>query len=156
MRQQTIDPGPAITIVATRPTSDQYLHLRQQAGWGGADTQATESGLATSLYVVCALHDNLVVGCARIIGDGGLYFYIQDMLVDEDYRGAGTGARMMDALLDWLRKNTRPGAFVGLMAAEGASEYYRRFGFEDRPPGRPGMVLPFARLQSGMDSSPTK
>lgn len=112
MRRQSVTPGSNVTLVVTRPTTDQYLHLRQQAGLDAADQQATETGLAASLHSVCAFHENRVVGCGRIVGDGGLYFYVEDLMVDKDSRGAGTGGRIMQALLDWLRAHVRKGRWL--------------------------------------------
>jgi hypothetical protein len=45
----------------------------------------------------------------------------------------------MDAVLGYLEGAAKPGAFVGLMAAEGAGGFYERYGFQRRPDDRPGM-----------------
>ncbi len=39
----------------------------------------------------------------------------------------------------WLDGHAREGSFVGLMAAEGVTGFYERYGFARRPEGRPGM-----------------
>jgi GNAT superfamily N-acetyltransferase len=80
-----------------------------------------------------------VVACGRIVGDGGMYFYVQDVIVAPVYHGRGLGAQIMDAMIDYLRRTARPGAFVGLMAAQGAEGFYERYGFRRRPDDRPGM-----------------
>lgn len=98
--------------------------------------------MAGSLFSILAVRENRVVGCARIVGDGGLYFYIQDMIVDEGFRGQGIGSRMMRRLLQWLTTHCGDNAFVGLMAADGTAAFYRRFGFEGRGDGQPGMSMP--------------
>lgn len=145
-----------VTLVPARPTADQYLHLRAQAGWDPVSVADIRHGLDQSRFSLLAVDDNRVVGCARIVGDGALYFYIQDMLVDRDYRGRGIGTRLMQELLRWLRQHVGPGAFIGLMAARDAAGFYQQFGFEERPAGRPGMQLPTSMLQDGSDSSPEK
>lgn len=156
MRKHLAAAKDTVTLVAARPTADQYLHLREQAGWDAVSIDAVRHGLDQSRYSLLAVDDNRVVGCARIVGDGALYFYIQDMLVDRDYRGRGIGTLLMQELLGWLRQHVGQGAFIGLMAANGAAEFYRQFGFEERPEGRPGMQLPAARLQVGSDNAPEK
>jgi hypothetical protein len=50
-------------------------------------------------------------------------------------------SRIMEAIMDYSRANTRPGAFVGLMAAEGTSGFYERYGFSERPGEGPGMFM---------------
>lgn len=156
MRKQLPSEKETVTVVAARPTADQYLHLREQAGWELVDPENLRRGLSDSKFSVLAIDDNRVVGCARIVGDGALYFYVQDMLVDREYRGRGIGTRLMRELLAWLRQHAGQGAFIGLMAAQDAEAFYRRFGFEERPEGRAGMELPVGALQAGSDSSPEK
>lgn len=53
--------------------------------------------------------------------------------------GRGVGAALTEWLLRYIDNMTRPGAFVGLLAAIGASGFYRRFGFAERPTERQGM-----------------
>lgn len=156
MRKHLPSAKDTVTLVAARPTADQYLHLREQAGWSLVDPEAVRQGLGDSKFSLLAVDDNRVVGCARIVGDGALYFYVQDMLVDQEYRGRGIGTRLMQECLAWLRQHAGRGAFVGLMAAQDAAAFYRRFGFENRPEGRPGMQLRPGALQAGNDSSPEK
>jgi GNAT superfamily N-acetyltransferase len=56
-----------------------------------------------------------------------------------DFQGKGLGKRLMQAIMPFLEKNARPGAFIGLMAAQGVENFYTQFGFAVRPPDQPGM-----------------
>jgi len=155
MRKHKAASDDIVTLVNNRPTADQYLHLRAQTDWQAVTVTEVEAAMANSLYSVLAVHQNRIVGCARIVGDGGLYFYLQDMIVDKNFRGHNIGTRMMHALLEWLAHNTGENAFIGLMAAEGAESFYMRFGFERRPGDRPGMSLPVKLLHEGRNISPS-
>jgi GNAT superfamily N-acetyltransferase len=126
-------------IVERVPAVGDYLALREAAGWGRLDEHLAEQGLAGALFTVCALHDGTVIGCARVIGDGGLYFYLQDVIVLPRFQGRGLGRRLMEPIMRYLDEHALPGSFIGLMAAEGVTDFYRQFGFAVRPPGRPGM-----------------
>ena len=126
-------------VVERVPTVEEYLGLREAVGWGRRDEQMTARGLASALYTVCVVHDGRVVGCGRVVGDGGLYFYLQDVIVLPAFQGQGLGRRIMQPILAYLDQHARAGAFVGLMAAQGVSDFYAQFGFAVRPPGRPGM-----------------
>jgi GNAT superfamily N-acetyltransferase len=126
-------------IVERVPAVSEYLTLREAVGWGRLDEHLAEHGLESALFTVCALHEGNVVGCARVIGDGALYFYLQDVLVLPRLQGRGLGKRLMEPIMRYLDEHALPGSFVGLMAAEGVSDFYRQFGFAARPPGRPGM-----------------
>ncbi|MBV9230074.1 MAG: GNAT family N-acetyltransferase [Chloroflexi bacterium] len=125
-------------VVERIPTVEEYLALREVVGWGQRDEQMTARGLSNALFTVCLLHEGKVIGCGRVIGDGGLYFYLQDIIILPAFQGKGLGKRLMEAIMAYLEDHA-PGAFVGLMAAEGASDFYKQFGFAVRPPERPGM-----------------
>ena len=69
------------TIIEQLPTVGDYNRLREAVGWGSYPPQVIAKSLPRSLYGVCALVEGQVVGMARIIGDGGLAYYIQDVVV---------------------------------------------------------------------------
>jgi len=129
----------AATLEERAPAADEYRRLRADAGWDEVNTRAVSTALRNSLYAVCAICDDQVVGCGRVVGDGGLYFYVQDVIVSAEYRGRGIGTRIMESLLKYLDFRAEQNAFVGLMATNGAAVFYERFGFKRRPDGRPGM-----------------
>jgi len=83
--------------------------------------------------------DGDAVGCGRVVGDGGVYFYVQDVIVLPELQGLGWGARIMDAVMRYLDASAPPGSFIGLMAAKDVEGFYRRYGFDRRPDDRPGM-----------------
>ena len=126
-------------IVERTPTLAQYRELRGAVGWRDIPDPVAARGIPNSLYCLCAEAEGRTVGCARIVGDGAVYFYIQDVIVHPDFQGRGIGAALMDHLLGFLRRAAEPGSFVGLMAAQGASAFYERYGFAEREAGRPGM-----------------
>lgn len=126
-------------LVEREPTPQEYRRLRSIVGWNELDGDAVVAGLSGSLYAVVLERDGEAVGCGRVVGDGGIYFYVQDVIVVPELRGQGWGARIMDAVMRYLEGTVRPGSFVGLMAAKDAEGLYRRYGFERRPDDRPGM-----------------
>jgi ribosomal protein S18 acetylase RimI-like enzyme len=129
----------AYRIVERQPTVDEYQRLRRAVGWNEMTDEALQVGLPNALYSVVLELDGAAVGCARIVGDGGLYFYLQDVIVLPEHQGRGQGARLMGALMAYLERTARPGAFLGLMAAVGAERFYERYGFRRRGEQQPGM-----------------
>lgn len=125
-------------IVHRLPTVAEYLRLRKSAGWWKTDEKATASALKNSLFCAVAIHHDTVAGTGRIIGDG-LYLYIQDLIVHPEFQHKGIGSSLMSELMNYLKANTEPGTFIGLMAAKGLETYYGRFGFRARAPHAPGM-----------------
>jgi ribosomal protein S18 acetylase RimI-like enzyme len=126
-------------LVERNPTLEEYQRLRRAVGWSDVETEAIEIGLNNSLFSVCVILENRVIGCGRVIGDGGIYFYIQDIIVLPEFQGRGIGRRIMDAIVEYLKAHARDGAFIGLMAAKGVSKFYERYDFKKRPPDAPGM-----------------
>ena len=75
----------------------------------------------------------------RVVGDGSIYFYIQDVIVLPEYKGKGVGKRIMMEIERYLDKTISHYAFIGLMAADGVASFYHQFGFAKRPKEAPGM-----------------
>jgi ribosomal protein S18 acetylase RimI-like enzyme len=128
-------------LVERNPTVEEYQRLCRAVGWGEGDIEpkALEIGLRNSLFSVCVILENKVIGCGRIIGDGGIYYYIQDIIVSPEFQRKGIGGRMMDAIMEYLKVHAPDGAFIGLMAAKGVSKFYEQYGFQKRPFDAPGM-----------------
>jgi GNAT superfamily N-acetyltransferase len=129
----------AFELVERDPTVLEYQRLRRAVGWGEMSDEGVAAGLPNALFSVVLELDGEAVGCARIVGDGGLYLYLQDVIVLPEHQGNGYGARLMDALMGYLERTARMGAFVGLMAAVGVEPFYERYGFRRRSDRQPGM-----------------
>ncbi len=118
----------------------EYRMLRRHVGWGDiADDAALERALAASIYTVCVERDGELVAAGRVVGDTGVYAYVQDVVVLEPYRGQGLARAVMDRIMAFIETTYPPGAFVGLMAASGVEGFYLRYGFQRRPEDGPGM-----------------
>lgn len=128
------------TLVERAPTVEEFHELHEAVGWGSPDADATRRGLEGALYSVCLMRSDEIIGCGRIVGDGGIYFYIQDIVVRPGFQGQGLGTRIMDAIMTWLNANVTPGAVIGLMAARGVAGWYEKYGFQRRPDAAPGMM----------------
>jgi GNAT superfamily N-acetyltransferase len=131
-----------VEIVDGTPTAEEYAAFRAHVRWPPVDPAQASEGLTASLACVLARDaDGTLVGMGRVVGDGGVYLYLQDVIVLERWRNNGIGTRITEALMDHVRKLGGPGTFVGLMAANGAGPFYERFGFQPRGEDRPGMWL---------------
>ena len=121
------------------PPAKGYALLRAAVGWDALAPEVLETGLRNALYSVSVFDGDRLVGCGRVVGDGGLYFYLQDIIVLPEYQGRGLGHGIMEQVMGYLAKHARENAFVGLMAAAGVEGFYHRYGFQRRPEERPGM-----------------
>lgn len=127
-------------FIERSPEYNEYLQLRTSVAWHKTEKITTESALSHALYSVIVLNDeNKPIGMGRIIGDGGLYFYIQDLIVHPDYQHQGLGTKIMSSLMNYLKDNTRSGSFVGLMSTPGLEPFYNKFNFTTGEEGGVGM-----------------
>jgi GNAT superfamily N-acetyltransferase len=129
------------TISEELPRADEYNDLRAAAGWRTFAPPQAAAGLRGSLYCLCARSDGRLVGMGRVVGDGAICFYLQDVLVRPEFQGRGIGSALVSGLLKYLRQRADGEAIVRLMAAPGAAKFYERFGFLPRPADGPGMEL---------------
>ena len=133
-------------IEKRNPSISEYLNLRNEVEWWDVEKDSTEKALRNSLYSVVAIENDKVIGVGRIIGDGGLYFYIQDLIVHPDYQNKGLGKRLMRELMNYIDENAKHGAFVGLMSAKGSEKFYELFGFKAREADAPERSVYGVRL----------
>ena len=121
------------TIVEKLPTAEEYNWLREQVGWRKNPEDVIRKALPNSLYGVCAYQAGQLVGMARVIGDGGLVYYVQDVIVVPQCQRQGIGAQMMDRVMTYIREHASHNSTIGLMSAKGKETFYEKYGFKVRP-----------------------
>ena len=138
------------SLIETLPTPADYNHLRMAVGWGEYDEDVIENALPHTLYAVCAFVDEALVGMARVIGDAGLVYYIQDVIVLPEYQYQGIGTQLMDAVMAYIRAHAHHNTIIGLMAAVGRETFYENYGFKVRPDETHGAgMTQFWRIENG-------
>ena len=80
----------------------------------------------------------------RIVGDGAVISYVQDLVVVPEAQGMGVGSRILDGLREYVESITEPGTrmMLCLMCAKGREVFYLKHGFMARPTDAlgPGMI----------------
>lgn len=132
-----------------RPAADAFVDLRISVGWSPIAPEVADRALANSLHVVSLMQGPRLVGFGRIVGDGAMRFFVEDVAVAPELQRQGLGRRIMDELVTWLDRNVPAGGKTYLMAAEGSVGFYQHYGFERRADGEPGMWRG-ARAGSGL------
>lgn len=122
-------------LVENMLSPEDFSRLRESAGWQSFSEEQLRRAMAGGLFTVAALGDEGVIGMGRLVGDGVMYWYLQDVVTLPQYQGLGIGRAIVGRLLDYIEQHALPGtrATVGLMAAEGKEEFYERFGFVTQP-----------------------
>ena len=124
----------AYQIIDRAPTVEEYRAVCAAVGWESViNFDAARTALPNSLFAVVALYEGEVVGMGRIVGDGAIFFYIQDIAVVPEHQSRGVGSMLMVRLMAYLRDHVPEKAFIGIFAAAGTPSFYRRYGFGDDP-----------------------
>ncbi|WP_336784730.1 GNAT family N-acetyltransferase [Paenibacillus sp. MMO-177] len=132
-------------IIKRLPTVQEHKALWEAVGWGNIHIGTSEQSIAGSLYGVVVECEGEVVGMGRVVGDGAMYFYIQDVAIAPEHQKQGLGKLIVERLLDYIkeRRHEKGLAFVGLFASHGNDKFYEQFGFKDHSPGMTGMFTVF-------------
>lgn len=121
-----------------------YLNLRASVGWKVLNEEQAIRALHNSIYTVVAYIDDKVVGMGRMVGDGAVICYIQDLVVHPSYQRLGVGEGIMNKLVAYAESLRLPDTelMLCLMCAKGRESFYTKYGFIPRPTDNlgPGMI----------------
>ncbi|NGM81695.1 GNAT family N-acetyltransferase [Paenibacillus sp. 7124] len=129
-----------ITYLEHTPAGDEFIRLVESAGWQGITEKGNErleAALRQSWLVVSAFKGNRLVGIGRVISDGVVQALICDLIIVPDEQGRGIGSGILKRLLKKCKEQEIP--MVQLFAAAQKADFYKKFGFEERPEAAPGM-----------------
>ena len=90
-------------IIEKLPSPEEFIQLRQLVRWGIPERDVIVKALPNSLYCIGAVADAEIIGMARIIGDGGLAYYIQDVIIKPEYQRQGIGTALMNKIMEYIR-----------------------------------------------------
>ena len=128
---------------------DTYLLLREKVGWVGLSRNQARKAIDNCLYNVCAYMDGEPVAMGRVVGDGAVISYIQDLVVIPSAQKEGIGSAVLDCLIQYVKDITEEGTrmMLCLMCAKGREEFYIKHGFTPRPTDElgPGMITYITR-----------
>lgn len=123
---------------------DTYKYLRQQVGWKMLSKKQSELALKNCLFNVVAYEDGEPVGMGRIVGDGAVVCYVQDLVILPSAQGHGIGSMVLGRLIQFVEELTEDGTemMLCLMCAKGREGFYLKHDFIPRPTNNlgPGMI----------------
>jgi GNAT superfamily N-acetyltransferase len=135
-----------IKLIENDINVDEYLKLRAKVNWKELSENQAGLALKNSLFTVKAYDDekDQIVGMGRIVGDGAVICYIQDLIVIPEAQGKHIGSSIIErlkAFVESLREEDTT-MMLCLMCAKGREQFYIKHGFTARPTGNlgPGMI----------------
>lgn len=127
-----------IRVVEENPSAKDYSELREQLTWPAFSEAVYSKALQGSLYSVCLYKENSIIGMGRVVGDGAIYFYVQDVIVLPEFQHNGYGRLIMGCILKYLEPFIKNHAYISLMARKNTELFYKSLGFEERPTAEKG------------------
>lgn len=116
-------------------TTDLFLELYASVGWEPPCRQQVEVALQNTMVSFVAYEGTKAIGMVRLMGDGGMSFYIKDFAVLPQYQGMGAGNLLLVELQKYILEHIGKGWAVSLelISTKEAVEFYKKQGFEERP-----------------------
>lgn len=120
-----------IVLIDNELKAEDFVMLREKVGVVQIPMEQAEKAINNSLLVVSAICEGRTIGMGRIVGDGAMYWYLQEIIVLPEYQGKGIGAGIVKKLIRYVEENGIPGTkmTIGLMSAKGKEPFYEKLGF---------------------------
>ena len=133
-----------LTFVEDNKDVNIYLDLRKKVNWIELTTKQAQKALDNSLKIVTVYDDGEPIGMGRIVGDGVVIDYIQDLVVRPDCQKSGVGRMIIERLIQYVKETKLENTeiMLCLMCAKGREKFYEKFNFIARPTDSlgPGMI----------------
>jgi GNAT superfamily N-acetyltransferase len=84
-----------IAIVERKPTIAEYESIVASVGFRRHENTAVEIALANTVFAVCAVEEQEVVGVGRVVGDGAISFLLTNIMVRPSHQRRGIGTRIV-------------------------------------------------------------
>ena len=116
-------------------TTHLFLELYASVGWESPCRQQVEVALQNTMVSFVAYEGTKAIGMVRLIGDGGMSFYIKDFAVLPQYQGMGAGNLLLAELQKYILEHIDKDWAVSLelISTKEAVKFYKKQGFEERP-----------------------
>lgn len=121
-----------IILVDNILKAEDFVRLRIETGFVGIPIDHARKALQNGLVNVSALYKGELVGMGRLVGDGAMYWYLQEIIVLPQFQRKGIGSMIVNHLVDYAKENSITGEFttVGGVSAKGKEPFYVKMGFE--------------------------
>ena len=112
--------------------AEDFIRLRIQAGFVEIPVEHARKALRNGLINVSAIYNGELVGMGRLVRDGAMYWYLQEIIILPQFQRKGIGTMIVNHLVDYARENSATGKFttIGGVSANGKEPFYEKLGFE--------------------------
>lgn len=116
-------------------TAEDFLQLYKEMHYEPEPREQLEQALKNGLFSVTAKENGKIIGMGRLVGDGFMYCYIQDVRVSPPYQNKGIGKTIVNKIIQYASQNGihNTNISIGLMSAKGKEGFYEKLGFIRQP-----------------------
>lgn len=109
-----------------------FVRLRVLTGFADIPIEHAKRALDGGLINVSAIYGDQLIGMGRMVGDGAMYWYLQEIIVLPEFQKQGVGAKIVNHLVDYAVSHSTTGKFttIGGVSVKGKEDFYRKLGFE--------------------------
>ena len=113
-----------------------FVRLRVATGFAEVPIEHAKRALAGGLLNVSATYEGQLVGMGRLVGDGAMYWYLQEIIILPEYQKQGIGTKIVNHLVDYAVEHSATGKFTTIgVSAKGKEGFYTKMGFDIIPNG---------------------
>ena len=122
--------------------AEDFVRLRHETGFADIPVDHAKRALSNGLLNVSAYYQDKLVGMGRLVGDGAMYWYLQEIIVLPEYQKKGIGTQIVNHLIDYAKENSKtcPFTTIGGVSAKGKEGFYQKLGFDVIPNGIKKMI----------------
>ena len=112
--------------------AEDFVKLRIEAGFVEIPVEHARKALQNGLINVSAIYNGELVGMGRLVGDGAMYWYLQEIIILPNFQRKGIGTMIVNHLIDYAKANSITGKFttIGGVSAKGKEPFYKKMGFD--------------------------
>lgn len=122
-----------LRIEENKLSAEDFINLRKYGPFVEYKKEDVELALKNSIYSIAIFDRNMLIGIARIVGDGRIVFFIKDVVVHPDYKEKKIGKELMKYMFKFIENHACINAYIALMATPNTEGFYEKFGFIRRP-----------------------
>ena len=83
-------------LVENELNAKDFIRLKVATGFRDRPIDQVEKALKNNLFDVTVVHNDEVIGMGRLVGDGVMYWYLQEIIVLPQFQGQGIGTRIVN------------------------------------------------------------
>ena len=121
-----------IKLVDNILQAEDFIRLRIETGFAEIPVEHARKALRNGLINVSAIYNGELVGMGRLVGDGAMYWYLQEIIILPKFQRKGIGTMIVNHLVDYAKANSITGKFttIGGVSAKGKEPFYEKMGFD--------------------------